>query len=224
MQNNAKTKRITKILGLFLVALVLIVVGFVSLPFILSITVREYRVIKGIPAPIQIPVRNGSDSISGPNWTANISFLASYEIQGLVVGVDDYSGNSLYDRIAPRDISLAWGDMAEHNNLIAWQRGEREMNAEVNSLSEWVIGKKYDELFSQYSNNHLIPKDNTILSEIRGVKRGDYIKLKGYLVNVKMYDKMEHGAYYELKSSLVRDDDGDSSCEVMYVIDLEYLD
>lgn len=98
------------------------------------------------------------------------------------------------------------------------------MSAEITKMSEWIIGKKYDELVTQYSNNHLVPKDQKILAQIKNVKRGDYVKLKGYLVDLILRDTSEPSVYYELKSSLTRDDTGDNACEVMYVTDVELLD
>ena len=223
-ETELKTKRTTKRLVVVLILIVIIIGGCISTPFILSLTVREYRTIKDIPAPTQVPISGGATSVAGSDWSATMIYLAEYDIRGLVVGVDDYDGSSLYDRMVPRDISIAWGDMAANNNLIFWQRGEREMNAEVNVLAELLIGKKYDELFRQYSNNHIIPKDDEILRQIKVIKRGDYVRLKGYLVEVKGRDRNEPGVYYQLTSSLTRDDNGDSSCEVMYVTDVELLD
>lgn len=222
--NNPKTKRTTKVLIAILVGLAIIIAALCATPFVLAATVREFRTINDVPAPTQTKVEVGTATVSGSGWKANMRYLASYEIQGLVVGLDDYNSGSLYDRAAPRDLSIAWGDMAAHSNLIVWLRGQREMSAEITKMSEWIIGKKYDELVTQYSNNHLIPKDQKILAQIKNVKRGDYVKLKGYLVDLILRDTSEPSVYYELKSSLTRDDTGDNACEVMYVTDVELLD
>ena len=222
---SPKAKNYIKILVIILIVIVLIAIGIFCYPFILAATNREYRTIADIPEPTQnLTSSNTTTRITGTNWTANAKHLASYQIEGLVVGVEDYDGNSLYDKISPRDISIAWGDMAAHNNLITWKRGHREMNAEVTILAEWLIGKNYDQLFSQYSNNHLIFNDESIQRATASVKRGDHIKMSGFLVDVTIRETSERGAYYKLTSSLHRDDEGDGSCEVILVTDIQILD
>lgn len=222
---KSKTRKYVIILLVILLIVILIIVAVFSYPFILAATSREYRTIDNIPSPIQNSVSgNVSTRLSGSNWSANAKHLASYQIEGLVVGLDDYTTNSLYDRVSPRDISLAWGDMAAHNNLITWERSHREMNAEVSLFAEIVIGKKYDELFSQYSNNHLIFNDDSVRETALSIKRGDHIIITGSLVDVTIRDNNDRNAYYKLTSSLRRDDDGDDSCEVILVTDIKILD
>ena len=137
---KSKTRKYVIILLVILLIVILIIVAVFSYPFILAATSREYRTIDNIPSPIQNSVSgNVNTRLSGSNWSANAKHLASYQIEGLVVGLDDYTTNSLYDRVSPRDISLAWGDMAAHNNLITWERSHREMNAEVSLFAEIVI-------------------------------------------------------------------------------------
>ena len=140
--NNPKTKRTTKVLIAILVSLAIIIAALCATPFVLAATVREFRTINDVPAPTQTKVEVGTATVSGSGWKDNMRYLASYEIQGLVVGLDDYNSDSLYDRAAPRDLSIAWGDMAAHSNLIVWLRGQREMSAEITKMSEWIIGKK----------------------------------------------------------------------------------
>lgn len=219
-----KPKKHTKLLVTVLCLLVLFCVGFLMMPYILSATVREYRTIANIRAPIQVTTEVGTATVSGTGWKANMKYLASYDIEGLVVGTADYEGDSLYDRASPRDISLAWGDTAAHSNLIMWERGNREMSANISIFSEWIIGKSYDELVTQFSNNHLIPMDQSILSQLKHIQRGDHVRLVGYLVDLRMYDKDNPLIQYELKSSLERTDEGEHACEVMYVTEVKVLD
>ena len=223
LPQSEKSKKTTKILVIILAVVALIVLGFVLTPVILGVTVYEYRTISGIPEPEQTSVDAGMFRMHGETWWASAEYKAKYRIEGLVVGVEDYTGASLYDRISPRDVSLAWGDMAAHNNLIQWQRGHREMNADVSLLAEWVIGKSAKELFVQFSNNHLIANDE-VKDKIAAIKRGDHVILEGFLVDVMVHESSNEDAYYELNSSLVRDDEGDEACEVMYVTSVEWLD
>ncbi len=217
------TKRNTLILFLCFLLVLGTTVWLLARPFILAQFIREYRTIDNIPTPTQIE-KTGYTSLKGDGWTGTANYHALYTIKGLVVGIGDYNSDNLYDKISPRDISLAWGDMAAHNNLIKWTRGHREITASINALAQWYIDKDYRELFQQYSNNHLVFTDAEMLHKAEQVKTGDYIKITGYLVDVKAYLKNDPGITYELTTSLTRDDEGTASCEVVLVTDIEWLD
>ena len=57
--------------------------------------------------------------------------------------------------------------------------------------------------------------DETITSLIKQIKKNDYIKISGYLIN----------AYWDnsyLTTSTSRDDEGNGACEVVYVTDIKW--
>ena len=72
------------------------------------------------------------------------------------------------------------------------------------------------------SNNHLIPANDVIKREIKKIKRGDYVEIKGYLVDINGSNSGDGSFYWN--SSKSREDTGDGSCEVIYVTDIEWLD
>ena len=223
-EQSEQSKKITRILIAVLVAIILAIACLALAPTVLAMTVCEYRVISGVSEPVQTAVKTGVLRLSGDTWSGSAKYLAEYRIKGLVIGAEHYSSNSLYDRVSPLDISLAWGEAAAHNNLIRWQRGNRQMEARVSKMAEWMIGEQASEIFTQYSNNHIIVDDDMLRSKLMNVSVGDYIELSGYLVDVTIHDRDDQSAYYELKSSLRRDDSGDNSCEVLYVTRMEQLD
>jgi len=217
------TKRNTLILFICFLLVLGTTIWLLARPFILAQFVREYRTIEGISTPTQITT-TGHTNLTGDGWTGTAVHHAKYIIKGLVVGTASYNSSYLYDQISPRDISLAWGDMAAHSNLIKWTRGHREITASINALAHWYIDKDYSELFQQYSNNHLVFTDTEVLQQAEQVKVGDYIKITGYLVDVKAHKKTDPGITYELTTSLTREDEGTASCEVILVEKLEWLD
>ena len=75
------------------------------------------------------------------------------------------------------------------------------------------------EVISSFSNNHLVTADTKLLKGIRSIKDGDYVRIKGYLVNLYWNEDGEN--YW--KTSTVRTDDGDGACEVIYVTDIKWL-
>jgi hypothetical protein len=68
-----------------------------------------------------------------------------------------------------------------------------------------------DEIARSSANVHLIPADGAVAKALRGAERGQWITLRGYLVELHAEDG------WHWRSSLRRDDTGDGSCELMYV-------
>ena len=78
-----------------------------------------------------------------------------------------------------------------------------------------------DGVARQCSNNHLIPADTRVKKAIKKIKKGDHIRITGYLVYID--GKKSDGTTFFWNSSTTRDDDGDGACEVIYVTDVEWL-
>ena len=73
-----------------------------------------------------------------------------------------------------------------------------------------------------WSNNHLIPSDDSIEKLIKEIKKGEYVTIEGYLVNIR-YDG-PNGEWFKWNSSTTRDDIGSGACEVIYVTDVIWLE
>ena len=67
------------------------------------------------------------------------------------------------------------------------------------------------------SNNHLIPATREVRDQILGFRRGETVRLVGYLVS--MYSDRPGEPVYT--SSLRRDDGGNGACEIMFVTKVE---
>jgi hypothetical protein len=216
-------RRNTIILFICFIAVVLTTLWLIFRPFILSNFDRRYRTIDYIPTPTQIN-KTGAERIERGDVAATIRYRAIYDIRGIVISTASYAKDAVIDRISPYDIGLAWGEMAKHNNLIKWHQGHRYVTASINALAKFFINKSQEELFQQYSNNHLIFKDDELLEKAQSFQVGDYIRIKGYLVDVDAYRKTEPAIKHSLKTSLTRKDDGEDSCEVLLVTKIESLD
>ena len=219
-------------------------IGGVCAFFAVPQYLHAHRTIAGIPEPIQINIdvmvseaeKKGEKiekgkTISGDGYRAEMNYLASYDIKGLVVEVDDYDGNGAqaFDKAIPRDISLAWGKSAEFSNAIKWSHGNRKLKREYDGS----IFQKYpitrEDIASTSSNNHILVDDDRLYRKLKRVRIGDYIEMKGYLVEAVISDDLGRNPY-KVSSSLVRNDystsvfDTRMSCEIMYITDLEWLD
>lgn len=150
------------------------------------------------------------------DFTFTLRPLYNYRIVGKIVGKDEYSG-SPSDRLAPMDLTIANGDI---------------IRPEV--LSHFTI-RKYPRHFSYYyylpagttqitqqyatvhiSNNHLIFSDDTVYSDAKSAVVGDMVEITGYLVTVS--GKSTDGRTFSQGTSTTRTDQGEMSCEVVYVL------
>lgn len=231
MQKAEKKKNYNgaKILAFFSNSKVLVTILF--LIFIFCIYKNDHvdkdviyvRSLDNIQEPIQIPT-TGKAVKTKKGTTVEINYIASYNITGRVVDVQDYAGFNSMDILSPKDIGLTWGPLAldENNKKIKWTSwGDRGLISKIYDR-EWLneMGG-IDQIGEYMSNNHLIPSDERIKKLIKLIKVGDYIRIKGYLVNVYCTD--EGNRYYTWNSSTTRTDTGSHACEVVYVTDISWL-
>ena len=173
-----------------------------------------------------IPVVYTNESIAGPTqqrvfgmepfikvhgkMTFTITPVARYSIQGLVTGKKSY--NDRWDMLAPYDINLIWGFLAEGNfsGHITFSQPFRSMNYNYygGPLTQM-------EVLTHMSNNHIIPADEKILKQIKQIGKGDIVLLEGYLVNVD--GKGTDGSWSRWRTSLSRSDKEKDACEILYV-------
>lgn len=181
------------------------------------------RAIPGIRSPLQTAVGEQVQTIQKGDYTVSIKYKYSYDIEALVVHTRDYSGSSLDDMLSPKDLALAWGIAAELNDKVdfRWNQGERFYSFYAGEEVLQMAGS-VDNITRHSSNNHIIPSNDDIKGKVMRIRRGDHIRLKGYLVNV---DAVRTDGYrYHWYSSTVRDDTGHGACEVFYVTEVEWLD
>ena len=175
-----------------------------------------------LPEPIQVDSLGGTvKKIGGKN--VDITFIKEYDISGRVVEIENYFGYSMYDKIAPKDVGIAWGVVgaAENKDRVKWSSYKDRTLGGYTVDDGWLSPIGGVDNFSNYfSNNHLIPSDNKIKKLIKRIEVDDYVNIKGFLVNVEYKTSM--GKAY-LGSSISRTDTGSHACEVIYVTDVKWL-
>ena len=156
-------------------------------------------------------------------FDVKIDYLYSYDISALVVGTRSYSDYDIGGKLAPKDLALAWGKVAEYNDRIDfhWSQSNRWYYWQVNTYSEIEAVGGVDGVSQHSANNHLIAADETVKAAIKSINAGDYVRIKGYLVNVSA--SKPDGTNFWWNSSTERTDTGDGSCEVIYVTSVEWL-
>ncbi|MCD6577952.1 hypothetical protein J7L48_00585 [bacterium] len=139
--------------------------------------------------------------------------LAEYTIQARVLHKKKYSSDPP-SVLSPIDLALGWGKFLP--------KKEYDKYYKVTQFGRWYYFKIKsgapftEDHFSLHSaNNHIIPANKNVKKEILRIKKGEIIKLKGYLVKISG-DVNKKGEFF-WQSSLSREDTGNHSCEVFYV-------
>ena len=203
-----------------LILLVLIAVLGILWYFFGGTHADSRRSVSGLSDPIQAEAA-GSEQRSVGGYDITIHYLYSYDIDALVVSTHNYSGGSIGDKLAPKDVALAWGPVAEYNDRIDfhWSQAGRWYRWQVKTYDEIAIVGGVDGVTTHSSNNHLIASDSTVKRQIKKIKAGDHVHLTGYLVNID--GRKSDGSTFWWNSSTTRSDSGDGSCEVFYVTNVE---
>ncbi len=166
------------------------------------------------------------------DWeNVRIDYLAHYVITWRVLATAQYGSNiieklllwSVVDNaIRYRDVWLWWWFLSDPDYADRFSRWSynRFLFPSVESKRDWeYISHKYswDDIQLHFSHNHLIPIDDHVKRLIRWIKKWEYVQIKWYLVSLH-WDR-----WYQLSSSLVRDDSWDWACETILVTDVVWL-
>ena len=189
---------------------------------------KNYRRVNDInPALLREPVQIAAESreqikFVKDGYEYSLTPLYHYEINAFLAGIMDYRLFNVYQNssVFPVDLCLIWGDNVR-NRLYKSQSVRFSQDCRF-CLVSWPQGMHFNP--NEMSNNHLLVKDERILSKIKGLAPGDQLKLKGALVNVevKAIGKPVQ-ATITWRTSTSRADDGAGACEVIYVEDIEVL-
>lgn len=180
--------------------------------------------LQNISEPIQNKTSGNTEKIID-STKVNINYVANYSMAGRVVDVQDYLGYNITNKLSPRDIGISWGFLTadKNNNHLKWtSTGNRFLKWSTND-GVWLssVGGK-QEVIKRFSNNHVIPSDKNIAKLIRNIKKDDFVRIDGYLVNVNYNTK--NGGYFTWNSSTSRSDSGDGACEIIYVTNVTWLE
>ena len=158
----------------------------------------EYNIAKGL-----LPIE------SDQSITPLKDFKGDFRILGSKVYTDDEQA-----KFSPIDYAVSWGLFA--HPAIASQISVTQYDRYLN----WKMDKvpvPAEQAMQMVSNMHIIPASPEIAEEIKKVKRGDLVRLKGELVEVKDKDLV-------WTSSLTPTDTGDGACEVFRVSSIQWIE
>jgi hypothetical protein len=139
-----------------------------------------------------------------------------YVVEAMIVSAKHYRSGREAD-LSPVDFALAWGRMTQEPTISAvrfsqsgrWYHFEWKGNP----------GIPVAEMMRSSANTHIIPAtdDPSLRDMLLSLRRGDCVRLSGYLVRVTGDDG------WRWNSSRTRADSGGHSCELMYVTSVDLL-
>ncbi|MGB5474602.1 MAG: hypothetical protein WBQ78_14155 [Gammaproteobacteria bacterium] len=154
---------------------------------------------------------NGTDYRIEPHY--------QYDLHGLVVSYAHHNGNySLHrlwnDHINVADVCVVWSDNTSGSDLnrIKFWNGKFTCNFQTDDAGTWERFRQ-----DQISNNHLLTDDVRLRKQIKRVRIGDQVRIRGWLVNYS------NDAGFSRGTSTTRSDKGNGACETIYLKEFEIL-
>ena len=133
--------------------------------------------------------------------------IARFEIDARVLGKERYR----FDRssgVSPVDLALGWGPMSDQSVI------DRVSITQSRRFYWWRV-KNYPiprrAIIENSANMHMIPADDEVRKTLVSLRKGELIRLSGYLVNVSDEDG------FTWRTSTTRTDAGNGACEIVYV-------
>jgi hypothetical protein len=162
------------------------------------------------PAQKNIPAKS-LGVVEGWHLTA----VAEYHLRGRVLNTKRYY-NDASAKLVPYDVAIGWQRMSDQAVLdqFSISMGNRFF------FYEWSDEPAIptDEIKVSAANNHVIAANDEVRGVIRGLRRGQILKMDGYLVNANGPE----GRTWN--SSLTREDTGNGACELFYVESAKAVD
>jgi hypothetical protein len=147
--------------------------------------------------------------------------VAGYELRGLVVSehdsraFTDLSHERWKDNLNIKDVCVVWG----RNVATGVYRKMKFRNRDFTCYYHYpdsATGSLFTE--ACLSNNHLLAGDDNMARKVRKVRRGDQIRVRGWLAS---YERPR--TPFRRGTSTTRGDRGNGACETIYVTEFEVL-
>ena len=150
-------------------------------------------------------------SFNGVDYRVEPEF--EYDLYGMVVSYRHHDGNSRLhflanDHLNMLDVCVVWGDTASSGflNRMKFWNGIFTCNVKTSDNEAWQAFR-----MEQLSNNHLISDDEFIRRQVKKIRIGDQIRVRGYLASYSSEQGGKRG------TSTTRTDTGNGACETLYV-------
>lgn len=172
------------------------------------------HVLKPSPNLEQLPhssqIAQGVQHVDG----YQITDLQSYQGEFRILSRENYNFGT-EAKFSPVDFAVGWGAMADPQvySQIDISQGNR--------WYRWLVDHEppisLHEIAISSANMHIIPANKAIAQQLKDIKKGDLVYLKGALVEIKSSEG------WTWRSSLSREDTGGGACELMRVDEVRVI-
>jgi len=153
---------------------------------------------------------DGAAAIALGRW--QLTPRARYDITARILAREDYHFDRLADLI-PEDLALGWGPMSDNKVVRAFDISQSVRFYTWMPKQELPIPRRA--VIEHSANTHVIPANTDVARQLKRLRIGQVVHLRGYLVNAVRND----GVY--ITTSMTRSDSGPGSCEVLLVEQVE---
>lgn len=166
-----------------------------------------------LPSPWQRDIEQGNPLRESDG--KGLSRVAKMEAKVIVLGRREYieQASDPLSFYSPVDLAVAWGKAGIEENRKQFQirqpfrRYSWTYKGDIRSALEPEVVSMFK---ASSANWHIIPASRAVELDLKKIKRGDTVFLRGFLVDVK-------SPITTIRTSLVRDDQGDGACEIFLV-------
>jgi hypothetical protein len=136
--------------------------------------------------------------------------LAAFGATARILSTNHYWYDAASE-ISPVDLALGWGPMSDSAiiNHLHISQGSRFYH--WRALYREPLPLQKSEIISHSANMHMIPATEDIRKSLLEARKGELVRISGYLVLV------EKANGWKWRTSLSRTDSGPGSCEVVWV-------
>ncbi|HEY4371986.1 MAG TPA: hypothetical protein VGN52_08680 [Burkholderiales bacterium] len=173
--------------------------------------------------PGQLPTREKPFEARVEGVDYRIAPRFTYDITALVVSTHDsdawwdYAHREWNDHVNVADLCVVWGDNVRHD---AYRRGSYT-HTQWECWVRFPLDPEHPFSGAALSNNHVVTDNPALGRRLKDVHIGDEVRVKGMLIDYATFlDGRQTGLR---KTSIVRTDEGDGACEVIWVQDLEII-
>lgn len=173
---------------------------------------REVTHGPGVVAP-EPPIQKSlsEDEITFKNFT--LIPQASITLEGRILSIKKYYFDP-FSELTKTDIVFSWKAMSDERNLnsLMVRQEDRSFYWE---MTKPPINKQ--DMWKQAANMHLIGPTAEMRDKINSLRKGQVVKIEGYLVNA------ESSEGWTLQTSLSRNDIGDGASELVWINKMNIL-
>ena len=160
------------------------------------------------------PYQQSTSAVPFQFKSYQIEPLAEFSLSARVLSRENYSLDAGAD-LSPIDLALGWGAMSDNEVIDQLNISQSGRFYFWSWQNQPPINNR--QIIQSSSNMHMVPADDYIADQLKDVRKGDIIRLRGLLIEANKSDG------WKWRSSLSREDTGNGACELIFVKEISIL-